>query len=218
MPCIPKENDVVYQELKTEITWLHGRWKIYRQLYGKSEKRIDLLNECAPVFFYIVQDVLLGDVLVALSKLTDQAASGRFDNLSLEQLQLQLEEYGDQDLSSQNRSILDQLHSKCEPFRTWRNKRLAHLDLNTHMESQYYPLPGISNQMIEDSLELVRRFMNNIEHHYNDSENAYEHFSMLGSDADSLVAMLRYGLRYEELIKEQKVDYDDWYQGKWHDA
>jgi len=55
----------VYEELKTEITWLHGRWTIYRQLFGQSEKRIDMLNECADAFFFILQDVLLGEVQVA---------------------------------------------------------------------------------------------------------------------------------------------------------
>ncbi len=217
MSQIPKAIDGVYRELQIEITWLHGRWIIYRQLFGKSKKRVDLLNECASAFFYIIQDVLLGEVQVSLSKLTDPATSGKFDNLSLEQLHARLAKYGDQQLTAQARSVLDQIHSKCKPFRAWRNKRLAHLDLTTAMKSKPDPLPGISRQMIEDSLELVRKFMNMIEGHYNDSEVGYQHFIM-HSDGEALLAMLQYGLRYEELLKEQKIPYDDWDQGNWHDA
>jgi hypothetical protein len=214
---IPDPINEVYEELKTEITWLHGRWIVYRQLFAESEKRIDLLNECASAFFYIIQDLLLGEVQVSLSKLTDPAKSRRFDNLSLEQLQARLEEHGDQSLATKTRSVLDQIHLKSKPFREWRNKRLAHLDLTTAMKSSPDPLPGISRQMIEDALALVRRFMNMIEGHYKDSEVSYEHFIMK-SDGEALVAMLRFGLRYEELEKEGKLSYDDWHHGKWYDA
>jgi hypothetical protein len=37
-------------------------WIVYGQLFTESERRIELLNECASAFFYIVQDVLLGEV------------------------------------------------------------------------------------------------------------------------------------------------------------
>jgi hypothetical protein len=71
MTSIPTDIYEVYEELKTEVTWIHGRWIVYRQLFAVSEKQIDLLNECASGFFYIIQDVLLGEVQVSLSKLTD---------------------------------------------------------------------------------------------------------------------------------------------------
>lgn len=217
MTSIPNDIDEVYEELKTEITWLHARWIVYRQLFAESEKRLDLLNQCASAFFYIIQDVLLGEVQVSLSKLTDPARYRRFHNLSFEQLQARLEAYGDQTLAAKTRSVLDTLHSKCEPFRVWRNKRLAHLDLTTAMKSSPDPLPGISRQMIEEALALVREYMNTIEGHYHDSEVGYEHFIM-HSDGDALVAMLRSGLRYEELLKEGTISYDDWHHGKWHDT
>ena len=217
MSTIPSTIDQVYEELKIEITWLHGRWIIYRQLFAESERRIDLLNECASTFFYIIQDVLLGEIQVSLSKLTDPAVSGKFANLSLEQLQARVETHGDAQLAAQLRLILDTLHSKCPPFRAWRNKQLAHLDLTTAMKSDLNPLPGISRQMIEEALALVRQYMNAIERHYHDSEIGYEHF-MMSSDGEALVAMLRYGLRYEELLQGESLPLDDWCQGKWHDA
>jgi len=215
MTRIPNDINQVFEELKREIIWLHGRWIIYRQLFAESRKRLDLLNECASSFFYIVQDVLYGEIQVSLSKLSDPAHSGKFKNLSLEQLQLQLEFYGDKHLATGNRLILDELHLKCEPFRLWRNKRLAHLDLDTAMKVSPDPLPGISRQMIEDALELIRRYMNQIEGQYDDSETAYQYFAMR-SDGDALVSVLRDGLRYRELSKEKVIPFDDRRHGKWH--
>ena len=176
MAPMPATVDEVFQELNTEITWLHARWIMYRQLFAHSLQRIDLLNECASTFFYTIQDVLLGDVQIALSKLTDPPTTFGHDNLSLEQLQRRVEAHGEAGLQPTLRQILDDLNQKCLPFRTWRNRRLAHLDLTTAMRSTLNPLPDISRQMIEEALELVRKYMNTIQTFYLQSETAYAHF------------------------------------------
>jgi len=218
MNPIPEPIVDVYDELKIEVTWLHGRWIIYQQLFDESDRRIKMLNECASAFFYIIQDVLQGEVQVSLSKLTDPARTGTHDNLSLEQLQRRLEKHGDNGLAGHTRLILESLRMKCQPFREWRNRQLTHLDLSTSMKSSRNPLPDISRPMIEEALSLVRNFMNKIEAHYNNGEIGYEHFLFTSSDGDALLAVVRNGLRYEELVEEGVVPYDDWRRGKWKDA
>jgi hypothetical protein len=217
MSIIPTEIAQVHGVLVTEVTWLHGRWICYRQLFAESQRRFDLLNECASTFFFIVQDALFGEVQIMLSKLTDPAKTNQHENLSLEQLQVRLELHGDSGLAQRNRAALDALKVMCEPFRTWRNKQLAHLDLLTSMKSGPAPLPGISRQMIEDALAAVRQYLNAIEQHYDDTENGYEHFVM-SSDGDALLAVLRAGLRYEELVQAGQIPLDDYRQGAWSDA
>jgi hypothetical protein len=71
--------------------------------------------------------------------------------------------------------------------------------------------------MIEDALETVRDYMNTIEAHYNDNEWGYEHF-ILNHGSAALLATLRAGLRYEELVQERALPHDDWRKGKWRDA
>lgn len=217
MSQIPSRIDEIFQELKTEVTWLHARWIIYRQLFGHSERRIDLLNECASAFFYVIQDILLGEVQVTLSKLTDPARTGKHDNLSFEQLQARVEAQGDAQLVATLRKLLDDIHKKCQAFRLHRNKRLAHLDLTTAIQSTSTPLPGISRQMIEDAIKLVREYMNTIEIHYTQAETGYEHFIM-SSDGDALVTMLKYGLRYDKLSRDQTISWEDWNEAEWKDA
>lgn len=216
---IPPPISEVYDLLQKEVVWLHWRWACYGQLFAGSERRIDLLNECAAAFFFIIQDVLLDEVQVSLSKLTDPANSqgGKNENLSLEQLQARLEANGDPTFAAENRKTLDLLQKQCEVFRQWRNKKLAHLDLATAMKSSPNPIPGVSRQMIEDALKTLRDYLNAIEAFYNDSEMGYED-SLMSSDGEALVAVLRAGLRYEELVKDGKVPYDDWQKGDWHDV
>jgi AbiU2 len=135
MSNIPEQIFEFFEPLQDEIVWLHSRWILYEQLFGASEKRIDLLNESAGVFFRVVQDTFLGEMQIALSKLTDPARQGRFDNLSLEQVQDRVNVVGDCKLAATTRSLLDDLHPRCEAFRTWRNKTLAHSDLHTSLHA-----------------------------------------------------------------------------------
>ena len=217
MPQTPLPVKEVYDLLKTEVTWLHGRWICYRQLFAQSEARINMLDECASAFFFIIQDVLFDEVQICLCKLTDPANTGKIDNLSLEQLQLRLEVHGDSGLSVKNRILLDALQTQATPFRTWRNKQLAHLDLQTSMQNRANPLPGVSRKMIDDALSLIGEYLNAIEIFYNDNEYGYENFIM-GSDGNQLISILKYGLRYQELLDENKITYDDYRYGKWHDS
>lgn len=208
----------IYEALRKEVTWLHARWLIYRELYGESQRRIDLLNASAGFFFYVVEEVLRDEVQVCLSKLTDPASKGRaHKNLSLEQLYEGLNAHGDVVIALRCRAILDRLLAECETFRERRNKELAHLDLPTALKQVSTPIPGVSRQMVEDALRSVRELMNAVEVYYDDSETGYEHF-VSTSGADALLAVLREGLRYEDLIQQRVLPHDDMFKGEWSDA
>ncbi len=195
---------------------MHGKWTIYRQLFATSDKRLDMLNKTAAAFFIMVQELLIGDIQLSLTKLTDPA--GKRKNLSFELLQKQVKVH-DYGLSSQLGKVLDNLNDKCGVFRFRRNKRLAHLDFDTAMKKGAQPLPGISRQMIEDALSLVREYMNTVERHYYQRETIYQRPIMARSDGNALVAILRHGFRYMELLRDEKISLADQFdEGRWGDA
>jgi arginyl-tRNA--protein-N-Asp/Glu arginylyltransferase len=86
------------------------------------------------------------------------------------------------------------------------------------MKSTLNPLSGVSRQMIEEALNLVRRYLNAIQIHYEKSETGYEHFIMTASDGEALISMLKYGLRYEGLIQDRKIALNDWEESDWKEA
>ena len=215
---IPPEISQVFDELQTEITWLHCRWIVFGQLFNGSQARLDLLNESASAFFFVAQDSIISDVQVTLSKLTDPAQTGRMHNLSLEQPLLGLISLGETELTRSLRHLLDEIHSKCAAFRLQRNKRLAHLDLHTALQKGSSTLPTITIDMIETALSLIREFMNSVEGHYTDSETGYEHFIMRASDGDTLVHLLKSAHRYDELVQSQKIGFDDLENSRWKDV
>ena len=177
------------------------KWKIYRDLYGTSEKRIDLINACAANFFNFIEFTLRHDVILAFCRLSDPEKTTGHKNLSLEQLQKRIEIQADTSLSDCLGNLLNDFKDKCNKFRKLRNKQLAHLDLNTIIDKKAAPLPGVSRKNIEEALEILRTYMNKIEGFYNNSEVGYEHSAML-SGAEKLVSKIKSGLRYEKLKRK----------------
>ncbi len=227
MSEMPESIEDIFDELKNEIFWLHAQWKIYRQIFAHNNKRIDLLNKTAKDFFLVIHAVLLNEIQISLGKLTDPARTGKYENLSLAQLQERIEALGDQEISSQLNEILAKIcgdlnsrdkPGKCEAIRIRRNKRLVHFDLNTSLQLDADPLPGVSRQMIEDALSLVRKYMNTIGIHYSQTETNYQNPIMWGTDGDALVALLKDGLDFSELPKKLGKGRDELRSGKWDDA
>jgi hypothetical protein len=78
-------------------------------------------------------------------------------------------------------------------------------------------LPGISRRTIEEALKAIRTYMNGIQGHYDDSETGYE-YTVVHSDGDQLVTLLKHALRYEELVDARQITMDDFRRGHWADA
>lgn len=218
MDNIPPNISEVFEKLKIEATWLHVWWKIYRQLFAHSEKRINLLNECASACFYVIQEMLIEQVQIYICKLTDPACTGKYENLSFEQLQRRVEDQGEKQLSADLQKLCADLRNNSKPFHNLRNKRLVHLDLDTTMQSRTNAISGISRKMIEETLRIMRNYLNSIQIYYCHIETDYENFHMPGKDGEALVVMLKFALRYNELLKDGRFSFNNFEQGQWWDS
>ena len=205
---IPEKIGDLWSTLKSEVVWVHGRWIIYRQLYGTSEERVALLNRCGATFFHILQIVLLQDVQLSLSKLGDPARTGSRKNMTVDFLVEQLK-------AAQQTAVVDKVlplvtafDTSCEKLRHRRNKSIAHFDLNTMLRTKVTPLEGPSRDEIENALEALRNVMNCIEQHYTGSTMAYELF-LMSDDGEAVIGMLRRGIRYEQLVRDGVVPHHD---------
>ena len=73
---------------------VHAKWLMYRQLFGRTEERYDVLMQAAGAIFTKVDQAMLEDAQLALYRLGDPATSsikgGRVPNLTLRRLQDEL--------------------------------------------------------------------------------------------------------------------------------
>lgn len=196
--ALPQEIQDTFRSLESEVNWLHGKWIIYCQLYGTSQERIALLNKSASTFFRIIHDVLLDEVVLALTRLTDPDKSVGKDNRSFGQLIEQLDNIGKYSGLVNSLEIkLTKLNAQCAPFREWRNRRIAHSDLLTALSLHPDPLPGISRDSIKQALQIASAFMNEFATFFGENYTAYDQFWM-EADGEPLISILEQFWKYRE--------------------
>lgn len=209
---IPADISATWEFLNGEVIWLHGRWSMYRQLFGTSEARIDVLNEVAPTFFSTLQSVLLDEVQLTLSRLSDPERSGRRQNVTLETLMNAIGALPESGLAAVLAVDLNEFRERCNTIVLRRNRRIAHYDMSTQRAAE--GLPGASRQEIELALDGLRKFMTKIYSFYMNSYMAYEHF-VLNDDANNIVRAAGEALRYRELIESGVIDNVDYVSSRY---
>lgn len=69
-----------------ELVVTHDVWEQYTYLFNDSPDRIRMLNACARWFFGTTQRVMMREVVLGISRLTDPPTTGKFPNLVLSSL------------------------------------------------------------------------------------------------------------------------------------
>ena len=136
---------------------------------------------------------MLDGTFLAISRLTDPPRSVGKDNLVLERLVLVAEE-SESGLSARlGLSVrLQEIRNECAVFRTIRNKRLAHNDLNSALGQRAEgdgPMTA-SRQHVENALKAIREFMNAVQGHYLGGETRYEQVILGPGDGEALIHYL----------------------------
>jgi len=209
-------NHDFFKSVSNDVSQLHMYWHIYRQLFAHSEQRIALLNETGSMVFYVLQHLLLDEVTLGICRLTDPAVTGRRENHSLERLVAGVQE---DDLADELNSILKITQDLAKPFRERRNRAIAHSDLDTKLKLESNPLPGVSREMVENTLEQVRSLMNAYDYRYFNNTTMYQDLILpLGADGDFLSEQLRRAVAFRDLERGGQISRDLWTQGRYKDA
>ena len=187
---MPIEVSSIYDPLYNEVTWVHAKWQVYRDLFGKDEKTVDLLNRSAGAFFGVCQEVLLHDVMLGICRLLDPEETGRNENLTLERLVNSVSPNAFGTLRSELDDVLKIAMDSAAFARAHRNRKLAHNDLKTIREIHAEPLPGVSRAAVEKTLEAIRDVMNKVSVHFLETTVLYQDFIFDPGDAQSLIRCL----------------------------
>ena len=175
----------IYQLLSDEVSWLHLKWDTLCELFANRET-VDLLNSAAPAFFNELQRQMREDIFLHLCRVTDPPISGGKSNLTLRRLPGLV---SDRAMRLKLEVMVDNAVKKTAFAREWRNRRLAHTELN---RSQ--PLASASRKEAQSALYAIRKVMNRLEQTYLNRTVSYQHtIPDLGGVA-SLIAVIRKGV------------------------
>lgn len=184
----------IYSALWQEVARIHKKWNQYVELFGTSRERIELLNLAAPSFFRTVQDSLLEDVLLHLARFTDPPKSMGRSNLSLRQLSQAL---APTPIGAEAAALAGAASIACDFARDWRNRRLAHRDLDLAVGPNPDPLAPASRESVKRALATLGELLNFVSQHFTDSTTRFD----LGSsdpEAANLLYIIRDGLHFDK--------------------
>ena len=186
-----------YNALYNEVVWLHVRWKQYKDLFGTSPSRIDILNQTAGLFFRFVRDGLWEGTLLHLTRLTDPPESKgkeKKENLTLQSLPPLIK---DVEFQKEIKGLVEGAVKATRFARDWRNRRLAHTDLKLAIQQGAEPLAPASRKSVEDAINAVSRVIQRASEYYFKSELSFDVITP-ADDAVSLLYVIRDGLNAEE--------------------
>ena len=189
----------VFHGLWNDIAWLHIKWREYREMFGATPERIELLNSAARLFFGIVQDMLWEDTLLHLSRLTDPPKSKGRLNLTVQALPGQI---GDQLLRDEVSGLVVRAVEATKFARDWRNRRISHRDLDLALNNGAKPLAPASRKEVSEAVSAVHEVLNRISERLLQRTLADDVISR-GGDAVELMFVIRDGLEAGEAREER---------------
>jgi hypothetical protein len=143
------------------VIQLSFRWKIYCQLFDSGPDNIALLNANGAEVFSLFQKLALDDAILALSRLTDPASSGKNkDNANIRYLLKTATPCLNQNVNAELQATLVRLESHVQSLRIHRSKALAHADLQHAL--QFEVLPPVLYDELEGAMRECHNLMSKL--------------------------------------------------------
>ena len=156
------ESEAMLSALHDYISDLHQEWKTLIELFGSGDKRAKLLHRTANGFFDTLYRALLRDVLLGIARLSDPLKTAGQDNLVLERLLHLPELVAATEPLATARNQFEDLKAQAKPFREYRHKYLAHLDLLTSVQA-VDDAAGFKRQDVESMLAAIAKLFNMVD-------------------------------------------------------
>lgn len=192
--CMGEPLGRLFYALVNEVEWLYIKWKEYIFLYGAEQSYIDLLNKAAPLFFRVVQDLLVESIFLHITRLTDPPKSAGKDNLTIQKIPPLV---SDQRLTGIIQSKIGVALQRSVFCRDWRNRHIAHQDLQLVIGEGINPLQPVDQKMVQEALDAIADVLNTVILHYNRSEIGFGVMHINGG-GESLLDFINDALRTEE--------------------
>jgi hypothetical protein len=199
----------LFYALWQEFAGLYAKWEEYLVLYGTKPSRIDLLNRAASHFFRIIQDVLWEDIILHIARLTDPPKSSGKATLTIRRLPDLVK---DSNTAQALRGLINIAIQSSEFCRDWRNRHIAHRDLNLALEKEIVPLKPASRKKIKEALNSIAEVLNAVSQYYTDSEIIFD----IGEEPEGAISLiyiiydgLKAGEERQKRIRSGKFRKDD---------
>lgn len=180
-----------FDALFREVAWLHFRWGEYVELVD-SPTRVEVLNQAASALFRIILEALWEQTLLHIARLTDRPKSLGKENLTILNLP---ELVNDHEMKKTLVELVETAESKTKFCRDWRNRHIAHRDLDLAMNKSAKELDTASISLVDEALASIAKVLNEVSLHYTDGALHFTRGVGGAGNALRLLHLLNHGMR-----------------------
>jgi hypothetical protein len=177
-------------------------WNAVLTLFGTDQGTVDLLHDAAPTFFARLRGVLIDDVILRVSRLTDLATTRvrgeDRENVSFHALASCLECAGFPKPAVEIRAGLEKIRPQLDVIRAHRSRRVAHADAASLIQSSSEVLIGLRREDITRARDGLAEVMNAVENAFLPGESTSFKYSFEIGGAEQLLQRLRDARKFRE--------------------
>jgi hypothetical protein len=191
MSSMPPAMGGVFRGFFQEYSIVRAKWGLYERLFANPES-IDLLNRNAPHAFGLIEDLLIKDIILCITRMMNPSKASWGDPANLATLLIDLAAHKQMALVKRLTAIRDRIKPVGDGLKRWRDERLAKNDYAAYLalKADVDALPSNYRKMIEDVLTAMGDVLKELQAHYSSVAELHENAAQPG-DFDALVGHLR---------------------------
>lgn len=198
---LDEEGKDLFDFLEKRMFWLRIRWGNYETLYGHTAARIELLNDAASGFFFVVQEVLFDEISMDLCRLTDDTTKQK--NATIRMVK-KLKAFKGEPKYARVEKLVTEIEKCVEPIHDYRNKVMAHLDLHATLKThktKVHAVDPATRAQISTLLDLFGKLLNAISDLLGEAPCYFDNCHIDG-DADQLLNLIKGAMHYNDMVNE----------------
>lgn len=172
-----------------QVIQLAFRWKIFCQLFDSGQESIQLMNKSGSNVFWLFQRLVLDDVMIRLSRLTDPEKSLGRENASISNVVGKARACLSAPTVTEVEALIVELEHHVQNVRSHRNKTLAHADLSHALNVS--ALPPVTYDELEKAMKTLQEIVSKVASEALCWTTHYDPIVPYGCGGDSLLKVLK---------------------------
>jgi hypothetical protein len=191
MSTMPAAMGEGFRGFLQEYRVVRVKWRLYERLFGTPES-VDLLNRHGAHAFGLIEDLLIKDVVLCITRMLNTSKASWGDPANLATLLIDLAAHKQAALVKRLTGIRDRVKPLGDELMRWRAGHLAESDYAAYagMRADTDALPANCRRMIEGVLAAMDEVLVELQAHYSGVAGLPEEAAPPG-DFDELVGHLR---------------------------
>ena len=191
MGSMPAAMGAVFEGFLQEYSIVRAKWRLYERLFAAPES-IALLNRHGAHAFGLIEDLLIKDVILCITRMLNTSKASWGDPANLATLLINLTAHKQMALVKRLTAIRDRIKPVGDGLKRWRDEQLSENDYAAYvgLKADIDALPPNHRKMIEDVLSAMGDVLGELQAHYGGVAELPEDVARPG-DFDELVGHLR---------------------------